>query len=106
MLVAFGKRLSSLDLRGMLSMLTIPCEFQEIVRSHLPYADSADLAATDELAILGLDSMGVVRLMATLEERYEIELPDDILNEETFATVGSLWQTLSTLLAADETRAA
>ena len=90
----------------MLSMLTIPCEFQEIVRSHLPYADSADLAATDELAILGLDSMGVVRLMATLEERYEIELPDDILNEETFATVGSLWQTLSTLLAADETRAA
>jgi acyl carrier protein len=79
-------------------MLQIPLEFQNILRSHLPYADSGEFSATDELAGLGLDSMGVVRLLAAVEDRYDIELPDDILNEETFATVGSLWQALDALL--------
>jgi acyl carrier protein len=64
----------------------------------LPYADAGDFSARDELAGLGLDSMGVVRLLGDIEDRYDLELPDDILNEETFETVGSLWQALSTLL--------
>lgn len=85
-----------------MSTFEIPQEFQEILRPHLPYANSGDLAAEDELAALGLDSMGVVQLLADLEDRYELELPDDILNEETFATVGSLWLVLSSLLLASD----
>lgn len=79
-------------------MSEIPPEFQNILRSHLPYADAGDFSASDELAGLGLDSMGVVRLLADIEDRYDIELPDDLLNEETFDSVGSLWQALSALI--------
>lgn len=80
-------------------MLEIPAEFQGLLRGHLPYADSGDLNADDELGALGLDSMGVVRLLVDLEDAYGVELPDELLNETTFATVGSLWHTLSGLRA-------
>jgi acyl carrier protein len=49
-------------------MLEIPHEFQNILRPHLPFADSGTLAAFDELAGLGLDSMGVVRLLVDIED--------------------------------------
>ena len=85
-----------------MSILEIPHKLQEILRSHLPYSDSGELAETDELASLGLDSMGMVRLLAALEDGYDVDLPDDILNEETFATVGSLWRTLSGLVTSSD----
>jgi acyl carrier protein len=84
--------------------LGIPEKLQDILRSHLPYADSGDLAESDELASLGLDSMGMVRLLAAIEDSYDVELPDDILNEDTFATVGSLWRTLSVLVPSSDER--
>ncbi|MEV4176716.1 phosphopantetheine-binding protein [Nonomuraea sp. NPDC049709] len=76
-------------------MLEIPDGFQSLLRTHLPYADAGALAAHDELGALGLDSMGVVRLLVDVENAYGVELPDELLNEATFATVGSLWQTLA-----------
>lgn len=87
-----------------MSIPEIPGKLQDILRSHLPYADSGALAESDELASLGLDSMGMVRLLAALEDGYDVELPDDILNEETFATVGSLWRTLSVLVSPSASR--
>ncbi|WP_226900124.1 phosphopantetheine-binding protein [Nonomuraea phyllanthi] len=78
-------------------MLDIPDGFQGLLRAHLPYADAGRLTAHDELGALGLDSMGVVRLVVDVEQAYGVELPDELLNETTFATVGSLWQTLSGL---------
>jgi acyl carrier protein len=84
-----------------LTALEIPHTFQDILRPHLPFADSGDLVESNELASLGLDSMSIVGLLADIEERFDVELPDDILNEATFATVGSLWQALSPLLAAN-----
>lgn len=78
--------------------MEIPHEFQTILRRHLPYAGPGDLSPDDELTALGLDSMGVVQLLVDLEDSYDQELPDDILDEETFATVGSLWARLSALL--------
>lgn len=85
-----------------MSSPVIPDKLQVILRSHLPYADSSELSDSDELAGLGLDSMGMVRLLAALEDSYDIELPDDILNEDTFATVGSLWRTLSVLVTSGD----
>ncbi|WP_157251729.1 phosphopantetheine-binding protein [Nonomuraea typhae] len=80
-------------------MLEIPHEFQRILRPHLPYADAGDFSARDELAGLGLDSMGVVQLLVDIENGYAVALPDDILDEDTFATVGSLWQALEVHIA-------
>lgn len=79
----------------------VPLQFQEILRPHLPYAVEEELGPDDDLAALGLDSMGVVQLLADIEGGYDVELPDEILNEATFATVGSLWGALSTLVSGD-----
>lgn len=51
-------------------------------------------AYTRDTALLGavpqLDSMAVVSLITTLEERFNIVIPDDEINGDTFASVGSL----------------
>jgi acyl carrier protein len=80
-------------------MVEIPQDFQDLLRRYLPYADPGRLRPSDELVRLGLDSIGVVRLLTDIEDGYQIEFPDDIVNEETFATAGSLWHALSTLTA-------
>jgi acyl carrier protein len=76
----------------------VPHAFQEILRPYLPFADSGVLDEASDLGSLGLDSMSIVALLGDVEDRYDLELPDDILNEATFATVGSLWQALALLL--------
>ncbi len=82
--------------------MEIPYGFQEILRAHLPFADSAGFADTDDLAGLGLDSMSVVQLLGDIEAEYGLDVPDDLLDEETFATVGSLWLAVADLLLAAE----
>lgn len=51
-------------------------------------------AYTRDTALLGavpqLDSMAVVSLITTLEERFNIVIPDDEINGDTFASLGSL----------------
>lgn len=49
-------------------------------------------------AIPELDSMAVVTLITTLEERLGIEVDDDDIDGATFATVGSLLDFASTRL--------
>ena len=83
-----------------MTVMGIPPAFAEILRPFLPFADPGELSEASELGELGLDSMSIVALLAEIEDRYDLELPDDILNEATFATVGSLWHTLSMLLPA------
>lgn len=75
--------------------MEIPEPFQKTLLQHLPYAGEGALGADDDLAALGLDSMGVVQLLADLEEAFGVELPDELLTEETFATVGSLWASVA-----------
>jgi len=77
----------------------IPLAFLETLKAHLPYAERDKLAASDDLAALGLDSMGVVQLLVDLEDRFEVELSDEVLDEGTFATVGSLWAAVSETFA-------
>ena len=81
-----------------MTVMAVPPAFQEILRPYLPFADSGVLEDSSDLGSLGLDSMSIVALLGDIEDRYDLELPDDILNESTFATVGSLWQALALLL--------
>ncbi|PWI44823.1 phosphopantetheine-binding protein [Streptomyces sp. ICBB 8177] len=71
--------------------MDIPRSFQDALLPHLPYAEGGELRADDDLAALGLDSMGVVQLLADLEDGFGVELSDELLTEETFSTVGALW---------------
>lgn len=81
-----------------LDEIEIPLPFQELLRPHLPYAGAGPLAAGEDLAALGLDSMAVVQLLSDVEAEFGVELPDEILDEATFATVGSLWAAVSALV--------
>lgn len=62
------------------------------------------LAFRRDTALLGaipeLDSMAVVSLITTLEERLGISIDDDDIDGSTFATVGSLLDFVSDKLAA------
>ncbi|WP_406492334.1 phosphopantetheine-binding protein [Streptomyces sp. NBC_00846] len=81
--------------------LQIPRAFQDALLQYLPYAEASELAPADDLAALGLDSMGVVQLLAELEDTFGVELPDEALTEETFATVGSLWGAVAEFVPAE-----
>ena len=65
------------------------------VRADSLSADSPLLGALPEL-----DSMAVVTLIVSLEERYGFLVEDDEISAETFATLGSLAQFVSDKLAA------
>jgi acyl carrier protein len=68
-------------------------EVKEILAEVLQLGDRAE-RMTSETRLLGhiseLDSMAVVTLITTLEERYGFNVNDDEISAETFATVGSL----------------
>jgi nodulation protein F len=74
-------------------------QFEKLLRSHLPFLE-ANEELTGDLNVreLGLDSLGVVDLLVSLEERYGVHFVNDDLTMETFATPSVLWATLSRLI--------
>jgi acyl carrier protein len=73
-------------------------QFEEILRQFLPFLSAGEeLEETTNLRDLGLDSMGIVEMLATLENAYGIRFLDDVLTVETFASPGVLWTTLSAM---------
>jgi len=70
-------------------------EFEEILRANLPYLEPGQaLEADQDLYDLGLDSMGTINIVLAIEAELAIELPDDDLVPETFATPRALWSRL------------
>jgi acyl carrier protein len=71
-------------------------QFETLIRQHLPFlpADS-ELLPDLGLKEFGLDSLGVVDLLVSLESAYDIRMTDDILSMDTFATPAVLWDALS-----------
>jgi acyl carrier protein len=64
-------------------------------------ADHADGLGEDEsLFDRGLDSFGSVQLMLALEEKYNIEFPDHLLNRRSFSTIRTIRETVSSLAVA------
>jgi acyl carrier protein len=66
---------------------------KRILRDALQLGDRADELTADS-GLLGempeMDSMAVVTILTLLEEEFGIEVNDDDISAETFATVGSL----------------
>jgi acyl carrier protein len=70
--------------------------FETIIRQHLPFLPASEpLRADMILREFGLDSMGIVEVLAKLERGYGIKFLDDALNMENFATPGSLWSVIA-----------
>jgi acyl carrier protein len=66
---------------------------KRILRDVLQLGERAD-ALTESSGLLGdmpeVDSMAVVAILTMFEEEFGIEVQDDDVSAETFATVGSL----------------
>jgi len=55
------------------------------------------LGEDEDLFEKGLDSFGSVQLMLALEERFEVEFPDTLLNRRSFSTIRIIRETVSKL---------
>ncbi|MGW0969421.1 acyl carrier protein [Streptomyces sp. NPDC002516] len=76
-------------------------KFEELLREYLPFLGAGEeLEADTDLRLSGLDSLGAVELLSSLEGAYAVHFVDDVLSLDTFATPGTLWQTLTRLRAA------
>lgn len=72
--------------------------FEGILRNHLRLlASSASLRPEANLGGLGLDSLTSIQLLISLEEAYEISVPDELLSQDLFETAGSLWTAIDSL---------
>jgi acyl carrier protein len=77
-------------------------KFEVLLRAYLPFlSNEEELRPELDLREFGLDSLGVVDLLAALESEYGIRLTDDVLSMETFAEPGVLWETLNEIQQAD-----
>ena len=71
----------------------------EILIKHLKLMTQDDiLPESKPLSEMGLDSMSAVNLLLELEEKFQIQFPDSMLNSETFASAISLRSAISFLL--------
>ncbi|MEU0008763.1 acyl carrier protein [Streptomyces sp. NPDC006314] len=75
--------------------------FTEMLKPFLPFLGDQPITADTPLRELGLDSMQAIELMFTLEDTFGVQLPDDALTEETFATAGNLWNAAVKAMPAD-----
>ncbi len=53
-------------------------------------ADVAELSDEDDLYAAGLTSHGSVNLMLALEERFDIEFPEQLLRRRTFESIAAI----------------
>ncbi|MFP3986819.1 phosphopantetheine-binding protein [Streptomyces sp. E11-3] len=65
--------------------------FVELLSGFLPFLDGRELTPESTLPELGLDSMHSIDLLFAIEDTFGVPLPDEDLNDTTFATAGSLW---------------
>jgi acyl carrier protein len=70
--------------------------FEGLLRSAVP-GIPADRQIESELDLTsyGLGSLGMVRLMVSLERTYRIELALDLLGFAAFTTPGTLWKAVA-----------
>lgn len=73
-------------------------QFENMLRQYLFFL-SADQELRPDLDLreFGLDSLGVVDLLVSLESTYGVQMTDDLLSMDTFKTPALLWNTLSSI---------
>jgi hypothetical protein len=72
--------------------------FEILVRQSLPRLGPGDqLDPYCNMQDFGLDSLNMVALLNSLEEQYEVTLPDEYLTLDTFSTPHALWSVLEKL---------
>ena len=81
-------------------------KFDAALRAWLPFLGDRTPVPEDALVDLGLDSLTVVQVIGELENVYDIEFPDELVNADVFATVQSLRLATESLLRQETDRVA
>jgi len=88
--------------KGELIMSTI-VEIRALLKQHgkLP-VDVATLDDDADLYAAGLTSFASVQLMLALEERFDVEFPDSLLNRTSFASIGAIAKAVESILPEEQ----
>ena len=62
-------------------------------------APASELDEDTNLFAVGLDSVAIVNVLMALEERFDVELPDELLSRRSFSSIGTLEDIVSSLQA-------
>ncbi|MFJ9636507.1 acyl carrier protein [Streptomyces sp. NPDC101178] len=74
--------------------------FTEALTPFLKFLNGQEIDPQASLRGYGLDSMQAIELLFALEDAFEVTLPDDAMNDATFATADALWRAVSEALEA------
>lgn len=72
--------------------------FVELLTPFLRFLGDSPLEHGSNLRSLGLDSMQAINLLFAIEDTFGVTLPDEMLNDATFETAGSLWHAVQSCL--------
>lgn len=61
--------------------------------------DVSTLRDDDDLFNAGLTSFGTVELMMALEEAFDLEFPDKMMNRRNFASISGIEQALQSIMS-------
>ncbi|OEJ36234.1 phosphopantetheine-binding protein [Streptomyces agglomeratus] len=79
-------------------------QFENLLRECLPFlGPDEELTPDTSLRDAGLDSLGTVELLGSLESAYDVRFVDEALSLDTFATPAVLWATLTKMSEAATT---
>ncbi|MET8944508.1 acyl carrier protein [Streptomyces sp. NPDC004542] len=73
--------------------------FTELLAPFLKFLGTREITPDASLRELGLDSMQAIELLFAIEDTFGVTLPDDDMNDDTFATAGSLWTVVRAAVA-------
>ncbi|MFI5824763.1 acyl carrier protein [Streptomyces rishiriensis] len=74
--------------------------FTELLTPFLKFLGEQEITPDAPLRELGLDSMQAIELLFAIEDAFGVTLADDDMNDDTFATAGSLWSVVHAALGA------
>ena len=72
--------------------------YRRILAASLPNASIDGLEPESRLADLGMESVALVQLVVQIEEVFDLNMTDDVLTEDTFESVESLWLVIEELM--------
>lgn len=97
-----GHRLVSIDVTGVTTDLTTDQQIRRVLDVHARLTVPAvGLGPDDDLYAAGMTSHASVNVMLALEDAFDIEFPDELLNKTTFCTLERLARAVTGLQGAD-----
>ncbi len=72
-------------------------KIREWVAAHAGLPGGAEFDTDTDLYRVGMKSFASVQLMLALEEAFEIEFPEEMLNRATFRSLGSIQRAVASL---------